>query len=106
MADETMAAVGPIASLARAGEAGPSQPPDEVASALVLVRAMIGAVAKGCPAVELRVLDLAAERLALGLDRYGAMPEDDQRDLGREATEEAIDGFIYALEALLRGGDQ
>jgi hypothetical protein len=79
----------------------PAQPRDEVATALSTVRAVIGALAKGCPCVELRVLDLAAERLTLGLDRYGVMGEDDSRDMRREATEEAADGFVYSLRALV-----
>lgn len=53
---------------------------------------------------ERAVLQLVAERLAMGQSVYGQFNvHGDRRRFGQEALEEAADGLVYAACALMRG---
>lgn len=63
------------------------------------------AVASELGADELAVLNIVAERLRLGRERYGELRvAADQRDFAAEGLEEAADGLVYAAVALMRSG--
>jgi hypothetical protein len=51
---------------------------------------------------EQKILSLAAQRLTQGRTVYGAWHLNDHRQYAKEAMEEAVDGFLYSMAALLR----
>jgi hypothetical protein len=51
---------------------------------------------------ERKILSLAAQRITQGRTVYGAWHLGDQRNYAKEAMEEAVDGFLYSMAALLR----
>jgi hypothetical protein len=52
--------------------------------------------------IERGIVDLFVERLAFGQESYGPFEKDDGRDFAREATEEALDGFVYTARLLAK----
>jgi hypothetical protein len=54
------------------------------------------------PPVEAAILARVAERLRLGLGRYGPWNLGDGRDLTEEATQEALDMIIYLIAWLMQ----
>jgi hypothetical protein len=51
---------------------------------------------------EQKILSLAARRITQGRTVYGAWDLDDPRQYPKEAMEEAADGFLYSMAAILR----
>ena len=77
------------------------QPEDEVRSALDYLARATDALIRGCPAPELRIVREVVAGLRTGLDVYGVMPDDEARDMRREALEEVRDALIYVSRLLL-----
>jgi hypothetical protein len=75
--------------------------PDTLDAMRQLVR--LTAVAEQLGAGEIAVLQLVAERLLEGRQRYGVLdPATDPRNFQTEALEEAADGLAYAAVWLIR----
>lgn len=72
---------------------------DEDEAAREMLDAAVGALAGD----ELDVVGHVIARLQLGRERYGKLDlGNEQRDLVREALEEAADGFVYAISECIR----